>query len=68
MGIPQTESELREWLTEVIYSALDEESGGSPAHMRIDSFAEAQIMTLNEGLVLRFWNGPEFQLTIVKSR
>jgi hypothetical protein len=68
MHIPQTEAELREWLAELICDVTDEHWEGDWNRTRMDSFAEAQIMTSNEGLVLRFPDGPEFQLTIVKSR
>lgn len=35
---------------------------------RVHSFAEAGLMTGNEGLVLSLEDGSEFQLTIVQSR
>jgi hypothetical protein len=33
----------------------------------VESFKEAGIMTMNSGLVVRLYNGKEYQLTIVKS-
>jgi hypothetical protein len=35
---------------------------------RCDSFAEAGVMTNNHGLVIRFKDGSEFQVTVVQSR
>lgn len=65
MSSPESEQELARWLEEVIFDAIHgTEDGG----LRIISFAEAGLMTADEGLVLRFPEGAEFQLTIVRSR
>lgn len=32
-----------------------------------ETFKDAEIMTMNKGLVVRLYNGKEFQLTIVRS-
>lgn len=62
------ENDLAEALAEALHLASDDEAlndfGGLEA---ADTFAEAGLMTNNEGLVLRFGNGAEFQLTIVQS-
>jgi len=34
---------------------------------RVKNFKEAEILTMNRGLVVRLYNGKEFQLTIVRS-
>jgi hypothetical protein len=57
---PTTEEEVREWLAEAIMEADDD--------ARIRTFAEAGLLTNNEGLVLRFPSDVEFQITIVRSR
>jgi hypothetical protein len=35
---------------------------------RVRSYAEAGVMTMNAGLVLRAPDGQEFQITVVRSR
>lgn len=50
---------MEELLTELIYE--DEKV------KRILTFNEAGLLTHNKGLVVRFENGDEFQLTIVQS-
>lgn len=39
-----------------------------PTLQRVDTFAEAGMLTLNAGLVVTLPDGSEYQLTIVKSR
>jgi hypothetical protein len=34
---------------------------------RVTTFKDAEIMTMNKGLVVKLYNGKEFQLTIVRS-
>ena len=36
--------------------------------IRVESFADAGVLTDNDGLVLRFRDGSEWQLSLVKSR
>jgi len=36
--------------------------------IRVESFADAGVLTDNDGLVLRFQNGREFQLSIIQSK
>jgi hypothetical protein len=40
---------------------------GDTTLRRIETFAEAGVLTRNSGLVIRLLNGSEFQLTIVRS-
>ncbi len=57
------EAEFQEWLQEAIEdftSPLDD----SP---RVKSFSSAGVLTRNAGLVVRFSDGTEFQVTIVQS-
>ena len=64
MSAPSTGQELAQWLEEVIFDAT---CGTEDDGLRIQSFAEAGLLTANEGLVLRLSGGTEFQLTIVPS-
>jgi len=65
MSLPASEQEVARWLEVIIWDAIHgTEDGG----LRITSFAEAGLLTADEGLVLRFPDGAEFQLTIVRSR
>ena len=59
-----TEEDLRDWLIEL----LDDAAAERDIPLRIDTFAEAGVLTRNEGIVLRFPGGEEFQITIVKRR
>lgn len=53
-------------LTELLWEALDD--GRAPELAWLESFADAGVMTTNEGLVLRMADGTEFQVTVVRSR
>ena len=50
---------MEEFLTELLYENEEVK--------RILTFEEAGLLTRNKGLVVRFENGDEFQLTIVQS-
>ena len=63
MSTPKTERDLARWLEEVIFEAVDATEGSGP---RITAFVEAGLLTTDEGLVLRFPGGAEFQLTIAR--
>jgi len=65
MSSPESEKELARWLEEVV---LDAVYGTEDSGLRITSFAAAGLLTADEGLVLRFPDGAEFQLTIQRSR
>lgn len=65
MPAPQTEQELKGWLEEAVFEVA---SGTDEEGLRVRSFQEAGLLTANEGLVFSFPGGPEFQLTIVRSR
>ena len=65
------EQELCEILTEAIMNLADkqEEEDTSaltpPSALRIRTFAEAGLLTNNEGLVITLPNGDKFQITVV---
>lgn len=56
---------MARWLEDVVWDAIQ---GSEDSGLRMMSFAEAGLLTADEGLVLRFPGGAEFQLTIVRSR
>jgi hypothetical protein len=60
-----SEMEFERWLREVIEEGLEvvQEEG-----VRIRSFREAELLTRNHGLVIRWPGGAEFQVTILKSK
>jgi len=62
---PESEQELARWLEEIIWDAVH---ATEDSELRISSFAETGLLTADEGLVLRFPDGAEFQLAIVRSR
>ena len=55
-----TITEFRDLLMDAIYEADDDIVGTA-------TFASAGLLTRNEGVVVRFVDGTEFQVTIVKS-
>ncbi len=66
---------LFEVLEDAIYAGEVDSSEGVPAWndlarslQNVRRYQDAQVLTANEGLVLRFDDGAEFQLTIVQSR
>lgn len=65
MSLPESERELARWLGEIIWDATQDTKDG---RLWIASFAEAGLLMADEGLVVRFPDGAEFQLTIVRSR
>lgn len=63
-----TESELCDLLTEAL-ELLEEDGTETGLDLSATrSFADAGLMTNNEGLVFRTADGSEFQVTIVRSR
>lgn len=58
-----TPREARRWIAEAL-EAQDAETGSL---QRIETFEDAEIMTSNEGLVVTFADGSEYQLTLVRS-
>ena len=58
-----TEADMRELLTDYLLDGED----GAIVHT-VESFTEAMVLTINEGMVIRMEDGSEFQVTIVKSR
>lgn len=55
-----SETDVREFLAD----AIAEGTGGEA---RTQSFADAGVLTTNEGIVLRLPDGREFQITVVRS-
>ncbi len=51
---------------DMLYDLLDEE--GMEQDFAVRTFEEEGVLTMNKGLVLRFPDGSEYQLTIVRSR
>lgn len=68
--------EMQDWLQEILMRVYDEQQvdpGECNEWSDMDMpdatpFAETGLMTRDKGLVLRFENGAEFQLTIVCSQ
>ena len=58
------EQEFRQILAEAIFESVD----FAQLNPRVDSFDEAGMLTMNEGLVVRLAGGAEFQVTIVQSQ
>lgn len=64
-----SEGEMREWLQEAIEAYTQEqESEGRDAPETTSSFKDAGVLTRNEGIVIPFADGREFQITIVRSK
>jgi hypothetical protein len=60
---PETEAQMRYLLGEALI-----EFDGNLDPYAVQSFEDVGLMTMNDGVVIRFPNGAEFQLTIVKSK
>jgi len=65
MSSPETEPGLARWLEEIIWDAVH---GTEDSGLRITFFVEAGLLTADEGLVLRFPGGAEYQMTIVRKK
>lgn len=52
----------------LLSGALDEALGGADGLARVSSFEEAEVLTNDQGAVVRLASGAEFQLAIVRSR
>jgi hypothetical protein len=61
----EAEQQFQERLAELILN--DNEDGGEGQYVRVASFAEAGVMTMNAGLEVQLEDGSTFQLTIVQS-
>ena len=59
-GVKMDTQTLLEALTASLYEEIGAES--------VSAFEEAMLLTANEGLVVRFGDGTEYQITVVKSR
>lgn len=65
----ETDLEMREWLQEAIEAyGQEQETEGSDAPSGTASFSDAGVLTTNEGIVIRFDDDREYQITIVQSR
>ena len=51
-------------LADIAREMVDEADGLE----RVESFADAELLTTNAGLIIRCRDGSEFQLTVVQSR
>jgi hypothetical protein len=65
---PATETEMASWLTELIYEADEEQGSITAPAPAVQTFGEHGLMTHNEGLVISFPTGAEYQVTIVQSK
>lgn len=63
---PQNERDMEDFLEEAIGAYADEEDIG-PLE-RIKTFRHAGIATHNKGLIVRWQDGTEYQITIVRSK
>lgn len=65
----ETEQEMREWLQEAIEEfTQDQEADGNDAPEATPSFSDIGTLSDNEGIAIRFKDGREFQITIVRSK
>ena len=62
-----TTTEFVEYLDEALLNASDEWESENPI-VGTGTFDSVGMLTKNEGLVVRFHDGTEFQVTVVKSR
>lgn len=67
-GLPTTESEMIEFLMASVEEATVDEDDGVSLPVTMRSFADVGLLTDNEGILFRFPNGAEYQVTIVQSR
>ena len=59
---------LYEILTDVIFMEEVKEATDFELPDRVETFENTGVLTKNRGLVVRFEDGSEFQLTIVQSK
>ena len=65
---PMTETKLQEILANLPFEETEDGEGLLPGVEHGMTFEDAGIMTRNKGVVLRFEDGTEFQVTIVRSK
>lgn len=65
---PTDAAEVRELLEAIINDAKAEGNYAELEGARVKSFGDAMVLTSDEGMVIRFKGGVEFQITIVRSR
>lgn len=68
MKTPNDATEMRELLESIIGDARAEGNYEELNGVRVKSFADAMVLTSDEGIVVRFPGGVEYQITIVRSR
>lgn len=57
-----TEIEMSDIIAEALYDVAVENSD----YIDISTFEESGILTKNKGIVVKLWDGSEFQVTIVQ--
>jgi hypothetical protein len=65
-----TSKELQDHLHDMVYELFNEyiETYTDEQMKTVRTFADAGLMTRDEGLVMRFANGDEFQISIKQSK
>lgn len=61
----RNEEEMEQFLNDVLYDMIDDEEHGDLYD--VSTYKEEELLTYNKGIVVKFANGAEFQLTIVQS-
>jgi hypothetical protein len=61
-GVLMDTKEFSEWLQNVIMDSDNEE------YKRIDTYEDAAILSMNDGLVVKMKDGTEYQLTVVRTQ
>lgn len=68
----ESEQEMREWLQEAVTGLCetreDDDPGCDLPEINPVSFSDQGVLTKNEGIVIAFPDGREFQITIVRSK
>lgn len=62
------EEELLGYITEKLYDMGADDDGAGGVVDCIRTYEEAMIMTRDHGLVVRFMDGREFQITVIQSK
>jgi len=60
----ETAEGMREFIAEALWSEAEE----SGTDLTTTTYAEAGVLTMDEGLVIRLADGTEYQVTVVRSR
>ena len=62
------ERRFERWLTDAIEEHGDHNDPPASRVADVENFVQAGVLTMNRGLVVRFVDGAEFQITLVQSR